>query len=84
MSGLKGQLQLHFGKPLLEGEPNPGEYYEKSGSSKEFSVNLEDIDLCKRVQEGMLSDVGGVGALARDYEQSIRHFHEKYRSEMPS
>ena len=73
-----------FGKPLLEGEPNPGEYYEKSGSSEEFSVNLEDIDLCERVQQGMLSDVGGVGALARDYEQSIRHFHEKYRSEMPS
>jgi choline monooxygenase len=71
-----------FGSPLVGGEPDPGEYYDKSGSSEGFSVNLEDIDLCERVQEGMLSDHGGVGALALDYEQSIRHFHERYRDEM--
>jgi phenylpropionate dioxygenase-like ring-hydroxylating dioxygenase large terminal subunit len=71
-----------FGKPLIGEEPDPGEYYEKSGSSAEFNINLEDIDLCERVQEGVFSNVCGVGALARDYEQSIRHFHDKYRSEM--
>lgn len=73
-----------FGKPLGIDEADPGVYYEAAGSSEEFSVNMEDIDLCELVQEGMLSEYGGVGALARDYEQSIKHFHEKYLSEMSS
>lgn len=71
-----------FGKPLVNGDPNPGEYYEEAGSSEEFSVNIEDIDLCERVQEGMLSEYGGIGALANDYEQSIKYFHKKYLGEM--
>ena len=73
-----------FGKPLLDRAPNPGEYYDEAGSSEEFNVNAEDIDLCEKVQEGMQSDYGGVGALAHDYEQSIKHFHDKYRREMSS
>lgn len=71
-----------FGKPLGNNQENPGEYYEASGSSDGFNVNEEDIVLCERVQQGMLSDYGGVGALARDYEKSIKYFHEKYLSEM--
>jgi Rieske 2Fe-2S family protein len=70
-----------FGKSL-NNEPDLGEYFEDAGSSEDFNVNEEDIDLCERVQEGMLSEYGGVGALAREYEQSIKHFHDKYLSEM--
>ena len=77
------QIEIRvFGKPLPADEPDEGVYYTAAGASDEFNVNLEDIDLCERVQEGMLSEYGGVGALAADYEQSIRHFHEKYKSEM--
>lgn len=38
-----------FGKPLLDSEPDRGEYYEDAGSSEDFNVNLEDVDLCERV-----------------------------------
>lgn len=71
-----------FGKPLPNNATDPGEYYEDAGSSGDMNVNKEDIDLCERVQEGMQSDYGGVGAMARDYEQSIRHFHDKYLADM--
>lgn len=38
-----------FGKPLLDSEPDRGEYYEDAGSSEDFNVNLEDVDLCERI-----------------------------------
>lgn len=77
----KVQIRV-FGKPMEENESDSGEYYEDGGSSKEYNVNQEDIDLCERVQEGMHSEYGGIGGLAQDYEQSIKHFHDKYLTEM--
>ncbi|MCF6435040.1 aromatic ring-hydroxylating dioxygenase subunit alpha [Pseudoalteromonas sp. MMG022] len=82
-SSTTSQVQIRvFGKFMEEGEQDQGQYYEDAGSSEEFNVNQEDIDLCERVQKGMMSDLGGIGALAEDYEQSIKHFHDKYLTEM--
>lgn len=71
-----------FGLPAADGAGEAQGYYEDAGSSEDTDLNGEDIDLCERVQEGMLSSRGGVGALAREYEHSIRCFHDKYLSEM--
>jgi len=43
-------------------------------------MNEGGPDLCGRVQERMLSEYGGVGALARVYEQSLKRFYDKYIS----
>jgi len=67
-----------FGKPAADGQAEDYGYYEDAGSSEDTDLNGEDIDLCERVQEGMFSERGGVGALAREYEQSIRCFHDHY------
>lgn len=71
-----------FGKSAEHGQTEDYGYYEAAGSSEDTDLNGEDIDLCERVQEGMFSEHGGVGALAREYEQSIKCFHEKYLLEM--
>lgn len=72
-----------FGKPAVaDGAEEPYGYYLGRGSSEGTDLNGEDIDLCERVQEGLGSDRFAIGALAREYEQSIAHFHAKYRSEM--
>ncbi|HEX8584250.1 MAG TPA: aromatic ring-hydroxylating dioxygenase subunit alpha [Allosphingosinicella sp.] len=68
--------------PQGEAEDTRYGYYDARGSSEGTDLNGEDIELCERVQEGLGSPRFAVGALAREYEQSIAHFHEKYRAEM--
>lgn len=78
----KSQIEIRvFGKRVFA-EIGFGNYYEESGSSENYNVNLEDIELCEKVQEGMRSEYGGIGNLAKNYEHSIQKFHEKYLSEM--
>ncbi|WP_337261382.1 MULTISPECIES: aromatic ring-hydroxylating oxygenase subunit alpha [unclassified Serratia (in: enterobacteria)] len=77
------EIQIRvFGKSMEENEPDLGEYYESGGSSQNYNVNKEDVELCERVQEGMYSEYGGIGAFAQEYEESIKHFHNKYLTEM--
>lgn len=73
-----------FGKPAAQGEAEDARYgyYDARGSSEGTDLNGEDIELCERVQEGLGSPRFAVGALAREYEQSIARFHEKYLAEM--
>lgn len=78
----KSQIEIRvFGKSVYA-QVDFGSYYEESGSSKEYNVNLEDIELCEKVQQGMNSEYGGLGVLAKNYELSIQKFHEKYLNEM--
>jgi len=69
-----------FVKPPLNNAPDHGQYYEDVDSSEGFNMNEGGPDLCGRVQERMLSEYGGVGALARVYEQSLKRFYDKYIS----
>jgi Rieske 2Fe-2S family protein len=68
-----------FGLPEREEGEQFG-YWSKE-SSEGTDLNGEDIELCERVQEGLGSDRFALGPLAIDYEQSIVHFHSKYREE---
>ena len=78
----KSQIEIRvFGRNVFA-QVDLGNYYEESGSSENFNVNLEDIELCEKVQQGMNSEYGGIGVLAKNYEYSIQKFHEKYLSEM--
>jgi Rieske 2Fe-2S family protein len=73
-----------FGKPVSsedDGETGYG-YYDARGSSDGTDLNGEDIELCERVQEGLGSPRFAVGALAREFERSITHFHDKYLADM--